>query len=248
MEYTRRIFGLARQRNFGSMRILCHIRLLKDSILAAWASPERHLSTPVLEYKTVRKILAYATIGEYLKHYFLLKHGVKPESCVESLPLNLNQPNSERKMIPIVHSLMVFKICEGLDIQVEFSPKEKQNDFKKPKNQVGKNVQSEKVYQLHKEPNLKANFSLKKDSNNFTPQVEHASTNIKSPVVVNNVIVYKMSEALGFNTKLNPVQYSEPFVAKSRKKRLEEKIPTVKSPEILKFCEALGIQARLTSP
>ncbi|GFV83429.1 hypothetical protein TNCV_3055761 [Trichonephila clavipes] len=150
-------------------------------------------------------------------------------------------------MIPIVHSLMVFKICEGLDIQVEFSPKVKHNDFKKPKNQVGNNVQSEKVYQLHKELNLKANFSLKKDSNNFTPQVQHASTNIKSPVV-NNLIVCKMSEALGFNTKLNPVQYSEPFVAKPRKKRLEKKIPTVKSPEILKFCEALGIQARLASP
>ncbi|GFX34498.1 hypothetical protein TNCV_3657361 [Trichonephila clavipes] len=148
---------------------------------------------------------------------------------------------------------MVFKICEGLDIQVEFSSKEKQNDFKKTKNLVGNNfniptVQSEKVYLLHKELNLKVNFSLTKDSNNFTPQVEHASTNIKSPVVVNNLIVYKMSQALGFNTKLNPVQYSEPFVGKPRKKREENKIPTVKSPEILNFYEALGIQARLASP
>ncbi|GFS61974.1 hypothetical protein TNIN_99361 [Trichonephila inaurata madagascariensis] len=199
------------------------------------------------------QILAYATIGEFLKYYLLLKHGVRPGSCVESLPLNLNQPNSERKMIPIVHSLMVFKICEALDIQVEFSPKENQNDFKKPENQVGyrfniPTVQSEKIYLLPKELNLKANLSLKNDSNNFTPQVEHASMNIKPPVVVNNLIVYKMSQALGFNTKLNPVQYSEPFVAKHRKKRLERKIPAVKSPEILKFCEALGIQVRLASP
>ncbi|GFX51376.1 DUF4817 domain-containing protein [Trichonephila clavipes] len=70
---------------------------------------------------------------------------------MESLPLNLNQPNSKRKMIPIVHSLMVFKICEGLDIQVAFSPKEKRNDSKKPKNQLVKRLRKLESWRIEHE-------------------------------------------------------------------------------------------------
>ncbi|GFT53148.1 hypothetical protein TNCV_4232701 [Trichonephila clavipes] len=192
------------------------------------------------------QILTYATIAEFLKHYLLLQHGAKPDSHMKSLPPNLKQPKIAKKNIPLVHSLMVFKICEALDIQVKFAPIEKQKyDFKICEGDKSSfpAVQSEK---LCKELNIRVNFSLEKHSNNLTPQV--ASTNIKPPITVNSLMVHKMSQALGFDTELNPVKHPEPFVSNLRKKRLAKKIPTVNSPEIFKFCEALEIQAKLISP
>ncbi|GFR17408.1 hypothetical protein TNCT_659631 [Trichonephila clavata] len=118
---------------------------------------------------------------------------------------------------------MVFKICEALDSKVKFTPIEKQNyDFKICKNQAENKssfpaAQSEKVYLLCKELNIKVNFLLKKHSNNLTPQV--SSTNIKTPITVNSLMVYKMSQALGFDTELNPIKHPEPFASNLRKKR-----------------------------
>ncbi|GFR06605.1 hypothetical protein TNCT_248791 [Trichonephila clavata] len=149
------------------------------------------------------QILFYATIGEFINNFLLLKYGAKPDSHFKSSSPKIKTPNTERKNIPIVHSLMIFKICEALDIQVKFAPTEKRNfDFKICENQAknksnNPNVQLEKVDLLFKERNI---------------------TTIKSPIAVNSLMVYKMSQALGFDTELKPVKYSEPFVTQMKRK------------------------------
>ncbi|GFV39082.1 hypothetical protein TNCV_4339701 [Trichonephila clavipes] len=164
------------------------------------------------------QILAYATFGELFKYYLLLKFGAKPDSQMKSSAPKLKRPNIERSVILVVHSLMVFKICVALDINVEFEPIENQNyDIQNCVNQT--NV-----------PIVQNNF----ESNKSLP-------------VVHSLMIYKTCEALGIKTELNPIKYPEPYLTAWQKKRHKKKVPTVQSPAIFKFCEALGIQAQLVS-
>ncbi|GFR11147.1 hypothetical protein TNCT_590391 [Trichonephila clavata] len=138
---------------------------------------------------------------------------------MKSSAQKLKQPKIERKVIPVIHSLMVFKICGALDIKVQFEPIENQShDIQKCENQTNVPIVQNKL-----------------KSNNSLP-------------VVHSLMIYKTCEALGIKTEFNPIKYPEPYLTALQKKRHKKKVPTVQSPAIFKFCEALGIQkAQLVS-
>ncbi|GFS93220.1 hypothetical protein TNCV_1052141 [Trichonephila clavipes] len=148
----------------------------------------------------VIQILAYATIGELFKYYLLLKFGDKPDSQMKSSAPKLKQPNIERSVIPVVHSLMVFKICVALDIKVQFEPIENQNhDIQNCENQNNVSI-------------VQNNF----ESNKPLP-------------VVHSLMIYKTCEALGIKTELNPIKYPEPYLTAWQKTQEESSNRTITS-------------------
>ncbi|GFY62531.1 hypothetical protein TNIN_417031 [Trichonephila inaurata madagascariensis] len=118
------------------------------------------------------QITAYVFAIEILKISFTWDLG-KNEAHIENQILEFQKPNVQMKEIPKVYSIMVFKICEGLDIDVRLAPIEegeiwisKFSDQRKRMKYIP-TVQSEIIYKLCGALNLEVQLSAANDQKIF---------------------------------------------------------------------------------
>ncbi|GFQ94158.1 hypothetical protein TNCT_178521 [Trichonephila clavata] len=139
---------------------------------------------------TFFQIIVYVTINESFKNYILPIFTKNPRTQREDGIEQNNKEEMERKNIPIVQSLAVFKISEALQISARLASIEEMNNWEK------KDV-------------LK-----KKESPNIIEKEQKKENN--SPPQVSNVAVYKMCLALGLQAELNPEMKTKIFTRKPK--------------------------------
>ncbi|GFR10817.1 hypothetical protein TNCT_441171 [Trichonephila clavata] len=126
---------------------------------------------------------------------------VPKQSCVF-----LTEQTVQTNDIPVVYSLIVYKICEGLNIKVQLAPKEKKESwikkFKKPLKKIP-TVRSETILKLCIALNLPAQLDMTEDKNIQVKKQRKNSIPNKAPPVVNSVMVYEICLALGLSARLN---------------------------------------------
>ncbi|GFS71313.1 hypothetical protein NPIL_505581 [Nephila pilipes] len=119
---------------------------------------------------------------------------------------NMTEQEKKKNGIPIVYSLMIFKICEGLDIKVQLAPNEKRDTWdkkiKKSTNCIP-TVRSETIFEICNALNLPAKLELTEGFNIQMGEQTKRSSHITSPPIVNSVAVYKICLALGLPAQLN---------------------------------------------
>ncbi|GFT33816.1 hypothetical protein NPIL_139581 [Nephila pilipes] len=119
---------------------------------------------------------------------------------------NMIEPKKKKNGIPIVYSLMIFKICEGLDIKVQLAPIEKRDNWYKQTKNTTKCipiVRSEKIFKICNALNLPAKLEQAERLNKKVGEQTKRSSRITSPPIVNSEAVYKICLALGLPAKLN---------------------------------------------
>ncbi|GFU39968.1 hypothetical protein NPIL_391761 [Nephila pilipes] len=134
----------------------------------------------------------------------------------EQINLSLEHEN-EKKGIPVVHSLMIFKMCEGLDIEVELAPIEERDTWDKKikkkeilrikkikkSTQCIPIVRSETVFKICNALNLPADFELTEGLDIEVEEETKTSSRINAIPIVNSVVIYKTCLALGLPAQLN---------------------------------------------
>ncbi|GFR20602.1 hypothetical protein TNCT_62891 [Trichonephila clavata] len=189
-------------------------------------------------------ILGYVSLIEMIKVSFLLSF--------EGLDMQRGILFPERKKrnssVPEVNSLMIFKVCESLGINVQLAPEERrltlikkyikrtEKDYNTPE------VKSEMVYHICKALNIDVVLStLSEDTEELIPEPKE-----KKPLpIVRSVMLHKICQALSLNTGLNTAAEFPDF--KIPKKMKKETIPIVQSETIFKFCEALNLKVALAN-
>ncbi|GFU34843.1 hypothetical protein NPIL_628431 [Nephila pilipes] len=124
-----------------------------------------------------------------------------PEQCY-----NITEEKIEKNGIPIVYSLMIFKICEGLDIKVQLAPVEIRETWTKKIKKSNKCipiVRSEMIFKICNALNLPAKLELNEGKNIGDGVQTKKLSRSKAPPVVNAVAVYKICLALGLPVQLN---------------------------------------------
>ncbi|GFR04914.1 hypothetical protein TNCT_464341 [Trichonephila clavata] len=191
------------------------------------------------------QIFAFVFLVEIIKIIFILNLG-KSDAQTENLILDLEKkPNLQDKALPMVYSLMIYKMCEGLNIDVQIAPIEKReiwirkfNDQRKRKKYIPL-VQSEIVFKFCIALNLEVQLSTENGQKEFIQKRKKKSKCIPT---VYSTTVYKMCQSLCIEAELNTS--SEPTFFNNHIKP-KKVIPVVKSSSVYKFCIALGIKARL---
>ncbi|GFV39064.1 hypothetical protein TNCV_2008081 [Trichonephila clavipes] len=190
-------------------------------------------------------ILAFVSVIEIIKIIFTLNIG-KSDAQTENLILDLEEkPNLQEKALPMVYSLMMCKICEGLDIDVQIAPIEeskiwirKFNDQRKRKKYIPL-VQSESVFKLCLALNLEVQLSTKNGHKEFIQKRKNKSKCI--PTVYSTEICQSLCIEAELDTSSEPAFFKK----QNNHSKPQKAIPVVKSPSVYKFCIALGIKARL---
>ncbi|GFT51066.1 hypothetical protein NPIL_14441 [Nephila pilipes] len=119
---------------------------------------------------------------------------------------NMIEQEKKKNGIPIVYSLMIFKICEGLDIKVQLAPIEKRvtwNKKIKKSNNCIPTVRSETIFKICNALNLPAKLELTEEFNIQMGEQTKRSSRITAPPILNSVAVYKICLALGLPAQLN---------------------------------------------
>ncbi|GFY49041.1 hypothetical protein TNIN_179081 [Trichonephila inaurata madagascariensis] len=158
------------------------------------------------------QITAYVLAIEILKISFTWDLG-KNVAHTEIQILQFQKPNVQMKEIPKVYSIMVSKICEGLDIEVQLAPIEegkiwisKFNNQRKRMKYIP-TVQSEIVYKLCGALNLEVQLSAANDQKIFIQkQKKEQNKRRKSKKVipiVKSPSIYKFCIALGIEARLD---------------------------------------------
>ncbi|GFT83600.1 hypothetical protein NPIL_682091 [Nephila pilipes] len=86
-----------------------------------------------------------------------------PEQCY-----NMTEEKNEKNEIPMVYSLMIFKICEGLDIKVQLAPVEIRDTWTKKIKKSNKCipiVRSKMIFKICNALNLPAKLELNEGKN-----------------------------------------------------------------------------------
>ncbi|GFR00759.1 hypothetical protein TNCT_552861 [Trichonephila clavata] len=150
-------------------------------------------------------ILGYVSFAEMIKMGFLLSF--------EGLSMQTGLSSPERKKqyssVPVVHSVMIFKVCQALNIEVELAPekirmtwiaKHNKRPGKKPKTPE---VKSKMIYEICNALNIEVILSAKTEEDIGAIKPKPESKKI-SPPIVRSVVVHKICQALGLNSELSP--------------------------------------------
>ncbi|GFR02215.1 hypothetical protein TNCT_493681 [Trichonephila clavata] len=191
-------------------------------------------------------ILGYVFLIEIIKVCFLLSfegHNVQ-KGC--SFP----ECKKRNSSVPKVQSVMIFKMCESLGINVELIPEERKitciEKYYKltEKNPRTPEIKSEMIYHICKDLNIEVVLSaqMEKDTEALKPHLKKE----KPLPIVRSIIVHEICQALGLDTELNTMAEFPDF--KIPKKMKKEIIPIVQSETIFKFCEALNLKVALANP
>ncbi|GFS68786.1 hypothetical protein NPIL_590871 [Nephila pilipes] len=120
----------------------------------------------------------------------------------ERIDLSLEHGN-KKKGIPVVYSFMMFKMCEGLDMEVQLAPIEERNAWDKKikkSTQCIPTVRSETVFKICNALNLPVELEL---TEGLDVQVEEKTKTSSATPNVNSAVVYKICLALGLPAQLN---------------------------------------------
>ncbi|GFR28247.1 hypothetical protein TNCT_242481 [Trichonephila clavata] len=189
-------------------------------------------------------IFGYVSFIEMIKIGFLLSFDGLYLQGGFSFPERKKQKSSD----PVVHSLMLFKICQALDIEVKLAPEEARTTWNAKFNKQLKQkpnipeVKSKMIYEICNALSLEVELSeTAEDIGELKPIPK------KKPLpIVHSITVHGICQALGLETELNPGAELKKF--KLPKKIKNKIIPVVQSEAIFKFCEGLNIRAKLANP
>ncbi|GFR17439.1 hypothetical protein TNCT_735821 [Trichonephila clavata] len=156
----------------------------------------------------------------------------------------------QRSSVPVVHSLMLFKICQALDIEVKLAPEEARTTWNAKFNKQLKQkpnvpeVKSKMIYEICNALSLEVELSATTEG---IEELNPKPIPKKKPLpIVHSITVHGICQALGLETELNPAAELKKF--KLPKKMKNKIIPVVQSEVIFKFCEGLNIRAKLANP
>ncbi|GFT83820.1 hypothetical protein NPIL_298401 [Nephila pilipes] len=155
------------------------------------------------------EIIVCVFLNEMIKIFFNWYYGneIEMQSVVIPGPIYLSlEHGNEKKGIPVVYSLMIFKMCEGLDIEVELAPIEERDTWDKKikkSTQCIPTVRSETVFKICNALNLPAELELNEGLDIEVEEEINISSRIKATPIVNSVVVYKICLALGLPAQLN---------------------------------------------
>ncbi|GFT75518.1 hypothetical protein NPIL_52911 [Nephila pilipes] len=142
-------------------------------------------------------------INIFFKWYY--GNGTQMQRMVipEQIDLSLEYGN-KKKGIPVVYSFMIFKMCEGLDIEVQLATIEKRDTWDKKikkSTQCIPIVRSENDFKICNALNLPAELEL---IERLDIEVEEkTSSGSKATPIVNSAVVYKICLVLGLPAQLN---------------------------------------------
>ncbi|GFU34830.1 hypothetical protein NPIL_628331 [Nephila pilipes] len=155
------------------------------------------------------EIFACVFLNEMIKLFFKWYYGNGAQTQIMLIPeqcYNMTEEEIEKNGIPIVYSLMILKICEGLDIKVQLSPVEIRDTWSKKIKKTNKCipiVRSEMIFKICNALNLPAKLELNEGWNIEDGVQTKKSSRSKAPLVVNAATVYKICLALGLPVQLN---------------------------------------------
>ncbi|GFS97123.1 hypothetical protein NPIL_558881 [Nephila pilipes] len=144
-----------------------------------------------------------------IKLFFKWYYGNGAQTQITLIPqqcYNMIEEENEKNEIPMVYSLMIFKICEGLDIKVQLAPVEIRDTWTKKIKKSSKCiplVRSKMIFKICNALNLPAKLELNEGKNIEVGVQTKKSSRSKAPPVVNAVAVYKICLALGLSAQLN---------------------------------------------
>ncbi|GFR27303.1 hypothetical protein TNCT_558641 [Trichonephila clavata] len=109
-----------------------------------------------------------------------------------------------RTVVPTVHSLMIYKICQGLDLKVQLAAEKdritwvaKETSQNKEKRPIPK-VKSKTILMFCEALNIDAELSVGRE-----PLPENQLKLAKPLPIVQSIMVFKMCEGLGLRVKLD---------------------------------------------
>ncbi|GFT22500.1 hypothetical protein NPIL_596381 [Nephila pilipes] len=148
-------------------------------------------------------------MNEMIKLFSKWYYGNEIELHSMAIPVQISlslEHGNGKNGIPVVYSFMIFKMCEGLDIEVQLAPIEKRVTWGKKIKKSTKcipTVRSENVFEICNA--LKLPVKLKR-TEELDAQVQiktKISSRSKASSVVYSVAIYKICLALGLSAQLN---------------------------------------------
>ncbi|GFU01962.1 hypothetical protein NPIL_71751 [Nephila pilipes] len=158
--------------------------------------------------------------------------------------LESEKQHIEKKVyIPVVHSFIVYKMCEGLGLEVQIVSIENRKIWIRNNNEpmnMTPTILSDKSFNQGASQNFVVN-----DKNILSHKSKIGTKNSKLIPKVRSAMIYKLCQDLRIEAELNPLK--EPTLNKGQSKKINSEIliPIVKSASILMFCNALGIDVKL---
>ncbi|GFS53426.1 hypothetical protein NPIL_552191 [Nephila pilipes] len=155
------------------------------------------------------EVIVCVFLNEMIKIFFnwYYGNGTQIQSVVIPEPIYLSlEHRIEKKRIPAVYSFMIFKICEGLEIEVELAPIEERPTWGKKikkSTQCIPTVRSETVFKICNALKLPAKLELNEELDIEVEEELNISSHIKATPIVNSVVVYKICLAIGLPAQLN---------------------------------------------
>ncbi|GFT49479.1 hypothetical protein NPIL_376201 [Nephila pilipes] len=155
------------------------------------------------------EIIVCVFLNEMIKMFYNWYYGneieiqsvVIPEQIVLSLEHGI-----KKKGIPVVYSLMIFKMCEGLDMEVQLAPIEERPTWDKKikkSTQCIPTVRSKTVFKICNALNLPVELELTEGLDIKVEGKTKISSSSKATPIVNSVVIYKICLALGLPAQLN---------------------------------------------
>ncbi|GFS57473.1 hypothetical protein NPIL_578941 [Nephila pilipes] len=155
------------------------------------------------------EIFVCVFVMEMIKIFFKWYYGNGIELHSMAIPGQIDfslENGNKKKGIPVVHSFMIFKMCEGLDIEVQLAPIEERDTWDKKIKKSTKcipTVRSEKVFKICNALNLPAKLELTEGLDIQVEKETKISSSSKATAIVNSVVIYKICLALGLPAQLN---------------------------------------------
>ncbi|GFU54150.1 hypothetical protein NPIL_33471 [Nephila pilipes] len=158
---------------------------------------------------SVGEIIVCVFLNEMIKIFYNWYYGNEIElhgmAIPEQIVLSLEH-GIKKKEIPVVYSFMIFKMCEGLDMEVQLAPIEERHAWDKKikiSTQCIPTVRSETVFKICNALNLPGELELTEGLDIKVEEKTKISSRIKATPIVNSVAVYKICLALGLPAQLN---------------------------------------------
>ncbi|GFY76113.1 hypothetical protein TNIN_345721 [Trichonephila inaurata madagascariensis] len=162
-------------------------------------------------------IIVCATFIEFVKCYFSRK--VAENSRLKNENQNLDEKmNDKKKEVPMVHSLVIYKMCQALEIKVDLVSVEERKAWI-PEQKYLTNTKSGELNRTKKVPIVRS-FMIHK-------------------------ICMALGLESNFDPLMEPTFFVR---KQQNKRKSQEFVPLVKSISVFKICQGLGIKAMLAPP
>ncbi|GFR17428.1 hypothetical protein TNCT_735771 [Trichonephila clavata] len=153
--------------------------------------------------------------------------------------VSFSERKNQNRLVPTVHSPLIFHVCQALDMKVQLAPEEcrktwnpKNSKRSKPKPTIPE-VKSKMIHSFCQALNIEVMLlATTEDTGTLKPKPQP-----KKPLpIIRSVMVYEICQALEINTELNTSAEFPDFKLQKKIKR-KEIIPVVQSEAIFKFCD-----------